>query len=152
MCCCYLCRGLRGAQLRLSCGDPVMSGHCTFGGVLERTVVDGAQNLRLQQEIAEACSTGRNMASGRLGGLGGSAIFLLRHWLASAMFPLKKPCEKSNPSARMTLQEPPTRGFCSHKSRRRQRSFTKASQWASPCRNRNHTGEGPRPPFLHALT
>ena len=36
---------------------------------------------------------------------------------------------QSNPSARLTLQEPPTRGFCSHESRRRQRSFTRASQW-----------------------
>ena len=71
-------RNMKPAHLmRPSTGKCRILGYCTFGRVLESAVVDGAQNLGLQQEIAEACCTGRDVTSSRLSGLGGSAILLL---------------------------------------------------------------------------
>lgn len=58
-------------------GTPRFFGHCTFRGVLERAVVDCAQNLGLEQEITEARRAGGDVARSRLSWLAGSALLLL---------------------------------------------------------------------------
>ena len=124
--------GLTAHSLQTITGHVACLGGCTFGGVLERTVVDGAQDLGLQKEVTEACRTGRDVAGGRLSGLCGSAFFLLRRRAHAG--PSLKPAKDPFPA------QTRAKGFD------RGGWVLLAQCWRIPCRSQSHTGEDPHQP------
>jgi hypothetical protein len=50
----------------------------TFGGVLEGAIIDGAKNLRLQQEVPETGRSGSDVARSLLNTTSGGIVLLLR--------------------------------------------------------------------------